>query len=613
MSVSLVATSVSALENKLYLENVLSSDIKGKLGVIGPGKSLIIKDPVILQKLEEKHSLGRKLGKLAYYEKVKQGGLDGHMVADSPSYIWRAFWGSDRETKENNQIMSRNKNNNYNQVPIIPYVEGWNSGVSDRVTASGVRASRDLSTAIGIDRYTTVTPYQHVINLWPELKKASTGFRNSGSAHSRYLALRAGKGPFRLLAVVNRMDMSGNLPRGSGTFGAVDPRAFGEIHLIYGLIDRDYEQKTGTAYPHTIQVTYRLPPLNSDYKPTVQETNGLGSSGKASRHEYYMTAEGLSEWRVINQRWARLWRQLSRLNLRNDKQKMADHLHGILLRSATPNNFLNFNSNSKVGGFYNTSKKKIERGENELKAYYANQDSHSLFPTNGERDAYRCMVNTGFLRNLINQYMVDYPADGVYFKTSVQDLLVFNRFYNPALNNYYGKNAYVIANQTGNRYSHVALNGESNGYMTKTNLPGCSHSDHGKTPYQMFQNNRIQNVMPRIMRTKWSFAWDFPKRSDLPSVSEKARHAFAIRTCSGCHGKETRADGFHVMNRLDGRVAPTSDFLKVVGVKTLEIVKGVRYEYKTIQHRKDWLYRSIEVKEQLKPGFGLVRKGDKRI
>lgn len=607
----LVASAAQAqLQNQFFLNNINDDFVAGDLNQISTENSLIISDPAVLALLEQEYSFGKMLGDLAYHQKVRKMGPDpAHNVSDSPSFIWRALIASDRETSENTRRMDANRAGDYTDVPIIPYSRRWK-----KIDHRGIQFSAFRSTAIGINQHTDITPYRNVMRLWPSVGQADQGVRLTGTREQRYNSQHVWDAPFRLLAVINRMDMSGNLPRGSGPFGFTMPRAFGEVHFIYGLIDREYEAQTGTPYPHTMQLTYRLAPLNAQYLAERQRWSGVNGT---STHGSYMLASGLNGWRERNQRWARLWAQLSRIDRVNERQKFANHLHAVLARTVNPGNFLNWNSNAKVGGYFRTSTGKIYGGENEFRAYYANQGNKTLFPIPMEREAHRCMMDTGFLRNAINSYMVTYPADGDYFQTPVKDLMVYNPNFITNLSNNSGRNAYMLGNNTDNHesdVSHPALNGRVNGYFSANDLPGCSQADHGGTPYSIQETagSRV-TITPRISRTNWRFAWRFPERAGLPQVSEEGRHSFAIRSCSGCHGKETRTDGFHIFNRLDNTNAGLSRFLSARGVKTLKIVGNVRYEYKTINHRKDWLYRSSEKIDSLKPGYGLIRKSDRRL
>lgn len=615
--------SFAALKNEFYLDDIHVDKIQGKLQKVRTTNSLIIRDPAILALIEKEHSLGLKLGELAYHEKVL-GRVNGGAapdfrfdVSDGPSFIWRAFTASDEHVTLNNQYMddaraykiSKNPKDAPKNAPIMPYARAWNY-----VTNSDVASTAFRSTAIGIDRHTNITPYQNIINLWPELKRADNGYRihKNLPRNVRYHPLTVGDGPFRLIAVINRMDMSGNLPRGSGPYGFVDPRAFGEVHFIYGLIDKNYETKTGQAYPHTMQVTYRLPPLSASY--AVENQN----RGNVSTHEKFMLSNGLSSWREHNTRWAKLWGQLSRLDIKRDKQAFANHLHAILERAAVPGNFLNLNSNSKVGGYIRTKNKRIYGGENELKAYYSNQSksARQLFPTSLERDAFRCMVNTGYLRDVINGYTMTYPKDGDYFNKPVVDIMSWNPNFNSTISNYSGINAYMLANnsKTPSSKTHPALDGKKSPHFSATYLNGCYDSDNGNSPFRLEKAVEDERIMaPSFSRTSNKFAWELPNKPGLPNVTEQGRHAFAIRSCSGCHGKETGTNGFHVENALDNKAARLSQFLNDKARTTKPVVGNVRYKYSTINNRKEWLYRSTKDSHSIKPGYGLVRKSDQQL
>lgn len=107
------------------------------------------------------------------------------------------------------------------------------------------------------------------------------------------------RGNFRLLAVVNRLDLAGDWDRRQGgQFAGVERRWFGEGRLIFGIA----EDRDDGPYPMTFIVEYALPALIE------------GPDGAVVVDDAFDFAAGpVSEtaWKEGRARWARVWRELS--------------------------------------------------------------------------------------------------------------------------------------------------------------------------------------------------------------------------------------------------------------------------------------------------------------
>jgi hypothetical protein len=112
-------------------------------------------------------------------------------------------------------------------------------------------------------------------------------------------------GPFRLLAVVNRIDLAGDYDiRGGGKLAGADRRWFGEGRLVFGL---NQDLDGGAApYPMTLIMEYRLPALKE-----TQADGGLRYEVDPD-FDYVKGPANNAEWIKGRQRWARIWSELSR-------------------------------------------------------------------------------------------------------------------------------------------------------------------------------------------------------------------------------------------------------------------------------------------------------------
>lgn len=350
-------------------------------------------------------------------------------------------------------------------------------------------------------------------------------------------------GPFRLLAVVNRMDVASDFDDD----GAIaDPRALGEVHLVYGMVDRAYEAMTGQPFPMVFVIAYRLPPI-------------MWQAGEAvldSRYKQRDLATLPAIWSWKMSAWASLWGRLS-----NQPAGSPAHLAAIrtILRlAATPDNFIHVRSNTRVN-----------ETEWELREWYQLGTNQSLVTRKPRGEPYHCSSGTAELTGLVNRFWSSADAD---LDMRTRDAL-WTRFK--------GLNGWVIPRDDGSPLLAGA-----------TSYSNCG-TGPTTSPYAMYAPANAVFNRPQVVfkapfaRANASFVWRL-----APGVDERRRHAFAIRTCSGCHGREGATAGFHISPRLAGQNAALSAFMTGAPGNTFSIrdQKGVlqTYAYNELEVRRGW-------------------------
>jgi hypothetical protein len=359
-------------------------------------------------------------------------------------------------------------------------------------------------------------------------------------------------GPFRLLAVVNLMDAAGTKDDRGLSEATKDPRALGEMHLVYGLIDRDHEKSTGRPFPQTFVLTYRLP---------VLEWSGNGTGLQLAKSPSLQTLmSGDVHWKNKMKLWADLWARLSEHPL--NSPEFTNRLNGILSFIVRPENFLNARSNLNMGN-----------GEFEIREWYMIQGNQMLIPKKPHNEPYRCLSGTRDLTKL-----VDY-----FWRPDYNDLDMTT--YRPNLPLRSGNNGYSVFRDSGDGRKLY------NGY---TSWDGCGRQA-ANMPFEMEVDlpNDVKMVAP-FGRVKSGQVWEL-----APGTPEVRRHAFAIRTCTGCHSDEGATNGFHIHPRLQGEESKLSPFLTGTGANTFT-KGGTTYRYQILQHRKNWLVKSLNGTAELK-------------
>ncbi len=382
-------------------------------------------------------------------------------------------------------------------------------------------------------------PYRRVQDLWPGLSSNDVG-----------------NGPFRLLAVVNRMDLAGDVDERGIIDAAKDPRNFGEARLIFGLIDKEYEANTGKPYPMTFIIEYRLPALDANYNVI----EGYDFAGKLFSQ---------AEWQTQMQRWGKVWRQLSKWDPTSGAQSVAyrEYLTKLVARFARPENFVALRANLEMN--------RDGKTEYELREWYMlKANNWVLIPRKPRDEPYACGDNTDLAR-IVEHYWS--PARGDLNMARVTPA-------NPT--NVVGYNIPRTVKQ-----SPVTIG---------ATLAGCPVNANGvPTLFEMkAQPGEENRITAAFGRAKADFVWR------MPTASEDGRHQFAIRTCTGCHSKEAGVFGFHVLPRMAGGRAKLSTFL--TGEATFTHGNKT-YKYNELDKRRTYVRRASEKDPTLALFEGLYR------
>ena len=383
-------------------------------------------------------------------------------------------------------------------------------------------------------------PYQHVLDLWgAELRGGNAG---------------VGGGPFRLLAVVNRMDIAGDRDHRGLIDGARDPRNFGEARLIYGLVDRARERNTGRPFPMTFIIEYRLPALDAALEPMAPYPASLLSA-----------ADPLPAWRQQMRRWGQLWQQLSTWDPQSSDAAEVAAFQAQLVRIvrafANPENFTGLRSNVAI-------RRADAQPEFELREWYIVRNNQwSLIPRKPRDEPYRCVGEGGDLAALIG-----------YFWDAARGDLRMDRINEGALDGFNIPRTPRDAPELG-------------GYTLGDPPRGCRLGG-GALPFEMEgTDTQAARITAPFARIRENFVWSVQDRAgdDIP---EARRHQFAIRTCSGCHSREAGIFGFHVNPRLQGEESRLSPFL-TGGAGAAFSNEGVDYDYAELSERVEYLRRAV--------------------
>ena len=409
--------------------------------------------------------------------------------------------------------------------------------------------------------------FQRVLNLWQsKLGKSVRSVRNINELK---------QSPFRLLGIANRMDLAGDRDPRNNNEITFEPRSLEELHLLYGLVDPDFESSNGRAFPMVFVVSYRIPSLRfegGDYRP-LPETTGHpdcwiddpSTKSSAWRSQCqgkprFLRALDQDEtrWKNKMQLWAQRFAALS--DLRDSRGRVmfnndfSNAVVNILDDIVKPENFLSLKSNTK-----------IRDDEYELREWYTltGNRRYRLIPRKLRREPFRCMQTSTELAAIVDKYWVRGGTPGVpsYLE---QDLDMSSRDYS------LGNSVAIQEDKAGYEVLRdVERNFLSTKYRTKSNgvriwaSRACGDTV-GKMPFRMKQDNQLRDLitLTNIGRVKGDGAiWQLPRVSGSAEVKEKRRHAFAIRSCTGCHSQEGSTTGFHISNRLQNGESKLSPFL----------------------------------------------------
>ncbi|RQP23175.1 hypothetical protein [Piscinibacter terrae] len=328
-----------------------------------------------------------------------------------------------------------------------------------------------------------------------------------------------GTEPFRLIAVVNRLDLAGDFDmRGGGILAGADRRWFGEARLVFAVKGK---LPDGSPLPMTVSAEYRLPALKTDAQTgaIVIDPDFKFDVGPASE----------DDWRIRRQLWAQVWQGLSASPV--DSAEYATKLRGILSWVAygiaydkdliktteTAEHNLAFRTGERVREGVGVDQQGPLTPEFEYREFYLN-DAWMLSTRKLRREPFACANASQTLADRIMQEWWSSTASMSW------------------------------------RYTLGERNLDA-GEITdlKATCPS------GKLPYGQVDDNKDTQLRAKFTRFTADTRWK-PGTAKTP-LNEKQMHSFAIGTCSGCHGKETGTGGFHIAPAAGNAPAILSPFL----------------------------------------------------
>lgn len=368
--------------------------------------------------------------------------------------------------------------------------------------------------------------------------------------------------PFRLTAIVNRMDLAGTIDDRGLQPTTEHPRSLGELHLVYTYVDDDYEGNHGEAYPQTWVLSYRLPLLK-------KESNGdKYVIDKNLLHESVIVDNYL--WKPQMKQWADLWIKLSDFKLNDKKYKRT--LSNILELVTDPENFLNVRSNTK-----------LNNNEFELREFYILQ-SKTIIARKPKREPYKCLDKSALLTHIIEDYWnYDYAS-----LDETTHTIKANKPEAGVKIHQKGQNGYTITRDV-NRVKGFQ-DPDSFGVLPNIDEHYSECLKDGNKPFEMVQspdgpgNTTYDRLVSPFARVTKKTLWK------VPTVSEAKRHSFAMKTCSGCHSREGATYGFHIKPRLKKKNAQLSPFLTGKGYNKFKY-NNTSYQYNELARRKAWLIK----------------------
>jgi hypothetical protein len=333
-------------------------------------------------------------------------------------------------------------------------------------------------------------------------------------------------GPFRLLAVINRLDVAGadDNPGGGSTLPEDKRKFFGEGRLVFGLTATD---DSGQPYPMTVIMEYHLPFLH-------KQLDGSGTRGfVADRKDFNYDSISDADWIEQRKNWATLWMELSRYSF--DSTEYRTLLKDIVTLFARPENSVAL----RVGYVVDPTDPLDTTREFEYRENYT-QGGFLLAPRDLARDVHPCVAQQPFFADLLTQR----------WQASTHDLIFDYKW--PS----------AVANQA--------------------EISAACGLPMGAKPGE--QGPRVH--VSRFLPDKWwpALYGTSPTDYNLNNMEEK-RHDFSMTTCSGCHSQETGTRGFMIFPRAENADATVADFLKDRAT-TVTMPKGAQYTYSELARRK---------------------------
>lgn len=377
-----------------------------------------------------------------------------------------------------------------------------------------------------VDQHNTLLPTSRRIGLVTE---TTNPFRDHVLAHwdpagtGNELSPGQEDGPFRLLAVINRVDLAGanDNPGGGSTLPEDKRKFFGEGRLVFGLTTPD---ETGAPYPMTLIMEYHLPFLRKTVVDGVTTYEGV-------RVDFNYDEISDADWIEQRATWAGLWAELSRYELDSDVYR--SKLLELVTLYARPENSVAL----RVGYIVKSTTPGDETREFEYRESYT-QGGFLLAPRDLARDVHPCVAEQPFFADLVEQRWQVTTHDMQYdykWPSAIQD---------------------------------------QDAIRAACGVP-MGAEDGAQGPRVHVSRFLVDKVWPALHGTD-------PDDITIDNMEEK-RHDFALTTCSGCHSRETATEGFMIFPRRADEDSTLSAFLR--GPVSITLPNGAHYEYDELARR----------------------------
>jgi hypothetical protein len=337
--------------------------------------------------------------------------------------------------------------------------------------------------------------------------------------------------PFRLIAVVNRLDLAGDFDmRGGGILGGAERRWFGEARFVFSV---DRTLPDGSPMPMTVSAEYRLPALKRNASGTITLDNS------------FIFADGPvdeADWRHRRQLWAQVWQELSAHAL--NSPEYISRLRTILSWTAYGVRF----DRDLIKASTNASHNLAFRTGEQVRVGLGNGGDQQGDVTD-EFEYREFYLNDNWM--LSTRKLRREPFDCAGKSITLADRIAAEWW--------------SSTNSMAWRYTLGERNLEGNELAELQTI--C-----GRLPYGQVDDNGDTQLRAKFARFTATSVWRTRK-----SVSEAQVHSFALGSCSGCHAGETGTQGFHIAPAPAGQPALLSAFLSPQQQPTSSTPRGTPY------------------------------------
>ncbi len=300
--------------------------------VIDPYSSLIVNDRFAFARVEDDFPIGKLM-------------LDIAVFVEEQTVLWNATHLEQRELHDRDEFA----------------LHPWNGGSRDTERHNAYAGVKH-----GVTEVIRDSNYEMVLNPKGEKK---------------WLPTVDPRGPFRMLAVVNRLDLAGDWDRRTGGhFAGEERRWFGEGRLVYGLT-RDIGDK---PYPMTFIAEYRLPALTKDADGRVVIDQDF---------DYVAGPSSKTAWMEGRKLWADLWAELSRFERSTPEYR--EKLRDIVALFAIGAHSVGVRSGERV-----QTEAGVVTDEFEYREHYMN-DNWMLANRKVRREPFRCAEMSSVLADRV--------------------------------------------------------------------------------------------------------------------------------------------------------------------------------------------------------------------